>query len=107
MTLNDRYRQFLKQGCVEGRAWAKNRSLVQAWRDCRNGMWISFWVHNVNGAYGSQDHLAVFRRLRDCATRAGVKSGLFGFCEPDDPATLARYADNVRAAFYPSGRLRP
>lgn len=108
MTLNERYQDTLRNGCKEARAWAKKRSLVQAWRDCRNGQWIAWWVYESHlHLSGGQGRKEVFLRLQRCAKEAGVTSGLFVFCEPNDPRTLARYADNVRAAFYPSGRFRP
>jgi hypothetical protein len=95
MTLNTKFRRFLAEGaCKPARQWVKNRSIVQAWRDCPNACWMVCWLVH-------QQDVCVF----ELSDLLNMDRSIF-MDTTYTTATLRNRADVLRATYTPSGKRR-
>lgn len=79
--------------CPPSVNWVKNRSLVQAWRDCQCGSWMAYWLYF---------HCGVSMRTIIYAVGHYVHMTEQSYT----PAAHRVIADQLRQAFTPTGRRR-
>ncbi len=97
MTQEQRFRQFIEyRACTPAREWVKNRSLVQAWRDCPNGCWMAYWLIVLDGT--------MIETTRSIAQQMGIRSFLLGYGLTDEQKLV--YADRLRQLYTPGGKER-
>lgn len=79
--------------CPQSVDWVKNRSLVQAWRDCQCGSWMVYWLFNFCGV-----QMSAIRRV----------DGVYHYMTESrhTPGEQRAVADKLRQAFTPTGRRR-